>query len=165
MPQRLILWRHAKSAYPSGVSDIDRPLSERGVRDALATRAPLRRISEGRQVHVLASPARRTLETWAWAGSALDSCDVEIQPRLYLAPQDSLLHEVTTYGGESEVLIVLAHDPGLHELVLHLAGSHPAAVAVREKFPTSAMAAFDVSGEWWDAERCSELIETVIPRG
>ena len=39
VPSRLILLRHAKSDYPLGVPDHDRPLNERGRRDADAAGA------------------------------------------------------------------------------------------------------------------------------
>ena len=162
---RLVLWRHAKSAYPLGVPDVDRPLSERGVRDAVASRDHLRRICDGVHVRALVSSARRTLETWAWAGCALDPCDLEVRSELYLAPRERILHEIALEHADVDVLVVLAHDPGLHELVIELSGSSPLAHDVRSKFPTSALAVFDVHGPWVDVEQRSELREIAIARG
>jgi phosphohistidine phosphatase len=111
------------------------------------------------------SSARRTLETWAWAGCAIDACDVEVRADLYLAPRERILQEIALEQPDVDTVVVLAHDPGLHELVIDLAGSSPAAQDVRSKFPTSAVAVFDVHGPWTDVDRCSQLREIVIPRG
>lgn len=162
---RLVLWRHAKSAYPLGVPDADRPLSERGIRDAVATRDHLRRILAGAQTRVLVSSARRTLETWARGGCTLGACDVEVRSDLYLAPRERILEEIVLEAPRVDAVVVLAHDPGLHELVMELAGSSPAAQCVRSKFPTSALAVFDLHGPWTDVVRYAELKEIVIPRG
>lgn len=165
MASRLVLWRHAKSAYPLGVADLDRPLSERGVRDALATRDHLARFCDGVRIRVLVSPARRTLETWAWAGCALDACDVEVRSDLYLASREQIVQEIAREHDEVDVVVVLAHDPGLHELVIALSGSSPLAHDVRSKFPTSAMAMFAMDGSWTDVDRRADLREIVVPRG
>ncbi len=64
--RRLILFRHAKSAWPQGVPDNERPLAERG---RLA--APLMGAYIARHGLIpdlaLVSPARRTEQTWHFA--------------------------------------------------------------------------------------------------
>lgn len=167
---RLILWRHAKSAYPLGVRDIDRPLADRGVRDAIATRQHLQGLCAGYRTRVLVSAARRTLETWAWAGCgvaghAVDGCDVEVRSDLYLATRDRLIEEITLQSDDVDAVVLLAHDPGLHELVLDLAGASTRADGVRSKFPTSAVAVFDVNGTWHHVDRDAVLRDVIVPRG
>jgi phosphohistidine phosphatase len=65
----LVLLRHAKAAYPSGVADHDRPLAPRGIREAELAgdwlRANLPTIDE-----VLCSTATRTRQTVTHAGGA-----------------------------------------------------------------------------------------------
>lgn len=165
MSRRLILWRHAKSAYPEQVADFDRPLSERGIRDARELRTEIRRTTAGMYTRVLLSPARRTLETWVWAGSDLEPCVAEIRDELYLADRFLLLSEIYAESEDTEALVVLAHDPGLHDLVIALSGLSPKADIVRSKFPTNALAIFDVASTWADLERGIELSEILIARG
>ncbi len=165
MTRRLILWRHAKSSYPQQVADFDRPLSERGIRDARELRTAIRHTTVGLRTRVLLSPARRTLETWAWAGSALEPCEVEIRGDLYLADRLLLLSQIYAESEGTEALVVLAHDPGIHELVIELSGASPIADIVRSKFPTNALAVFDVTSTWMDLERGIELSEVLIARG
>ena len=165
MTHRLLLWRHAKSAYPLHVPDADRPLSERGIRDARELRTVLGRSTTGHRTRVLISSSRRTLETWAWAGSGVGQCDVEVRSELYLANRLSLLSQIHAESEETEALVVLAHDPGLHELVIELSGSSPIADIVRPKFPTNAVAVFDVSTPWANVDQGANLAEIVIARG
>lgn len=164
MTRRLILWRHAKSSYPQQVADFDRPLSERGVRDACELRTTIRRTTAGLCTRVLLSPARRTLETWVWAGSDLEPCEVEIRNELYLADRLLLLTQIYAESERTEALVVLAHDPGLHELVIALSGVSPKADNVRSKFPTNALAVFDVTSNWVNFENGVELSEVLIAR-
>jgi phosphohistidine phosphatase len=165
MTRRLILWRHAKSAYPQQVVDFDRPLSERGIRDACQLRTVIRPTTAGLRTRVLLSPARRTLETWAWAGSNLEPCEVDLRDELYLADRLLLLSQIYGESEDTEALVVLAHDPGLHELVISLSGVSPIADIVRSKFPTNAIAVFDVASTWAELERGIELSEILIARG
>ncbi len=70
----LILVRHAKSDYPPGVMDHERPLNGRGLRDAprigawLATRP---QSGAGDVTCVLVSTARRAQLTWLLASGAM----------------------------------------------------------------------------------------------
>jgi len=165
MTHRLILWRHAKSSYPQQVADFDRPLSERGIRDARELSTSIRRTTAGLRTRVLVSPARRTLETWVWAGCDLEPCEAEVRQDLYLADRSLLLSQICAESEGTEVLVVLAHDPGLHDLVIALSGDSPIADIVRFKFPTNALAVFDVASTWSDVERGISLSEVLIARG
>lgn len=166
---RVILWRHAKSAYPVGVPDIDRPLSDRGIRDAVAARTHLTRLTHGGSSRVLMSSSRRTLETWAWAGCAIRDARTEVDNSLYLASHDAIAdlvaHEITSKESGPDFLIVLAHDPGLHRIVLDLAGNDQGADIVRSKFPTNALALFEVTLMNNEVSLSGRLIDIAIPRG
>src|SRR5690242_15813577 len=67
--RRLILLRHAKSDWPEGVADLDRPLAERGRADAPVAGRELARL--GVPDVVLCSPAQRTRATWELARQAM----------------------------------------------------------------------------------------------
>lgn len=137
---RLLLMRHAKSDWDSGeTEDFLRPLSERGVRDArnmgrwLAHSGYLPRT-------VLSSPSRRTRDTLRLLGEgggrSLEDCTTW-DDALYLAGVPTLLAALRRHGEDSEVMI-LAHNPGLEELLDWLL-VEPVARAGRAKtFPTGA---------------------------
>lgn len=115
---QLVLARHAKSDWADeGLDDHDRPLNDRGRRDAPAmARTVLRR---GVRPEVLLSStalrARTTAEAFA------DEFDVEVTERadLYLADPPRLLAAARETGA-AEVMVV-AHDPGMSALVSRLA--------------------------------------------
>lgn len=138
---QLILARHAKSDWADeGLDDHDRPLNDRGRRDAPAmARSVLRR--GVRPEVLLSSTAVRARST---ADAFAEEFEVEVteQPELYLAEPDALL-DAARASGANEVMVV-AHDPGMSELVSRLADRDVRMV-------TSAVAIFTWhEGDWSD---------------
>jgi phosphohistidine phosphatase len=161
----LVLLRHAKSAYPDGVADHDRPLAPRGQREAgLAgdwLRANVPAIDG-----VLCSTAARARETLAHTG--IDA-PVRYADRLYDAVPGTVIDEITHVDDHVAVLLVVAHEPTVSQVALGLAGadsSNTAAVErISTKFPTSAMAVLRLTGCWKDVELGSaELVDFHVPR-
>lgn len=167
--RRLVVLRHAKSAWPDGVADRDRPLAARGRRDAPAAG---RAIAEtiGLPGLVLCSTAVRTRETWELAAAQWDtSVPVRHEPRLYAADAPALLavlHEVPTEVG---TLLLIGHNPGLADLVVTLAGDgvDDTLDRVRTKFPTSAVAVLSWRGAGWPdlVPGTALLTAMTVPRG
>lgn len=138
---QLILARHAKSDWADeGLDDHDRPLNNRGRRDAPAmARSVLRR--GVRPEVLLSSTAVRARST---ADAFAEEFEVEVteRPELYLAESDALLDAARTSGAR-EVMVV-AHDPGMSDLVSRLADRDVRMV-------TSAVAIFTWhEGDWSD---------------
>jgi phosphohistidine phosphatase len=161
----LVLLRHAKSAYPDGVADHDRPLAPRGQREAgLAgewLRANLPAIDA-----VLCSTATRARETLAH--TAIDA-PVRYVDRLYEAVPGTVIDEITHVGDDVAVLLVVAHEPTMTQVVLGLASPESsnttAAERISTKFPTSAMAVLRLAGSWKDLELGSaDLVDFRVPR-
>ncbi|MFE2553533.1 SixA phosphatase family protein [Streptomyces sp. NPDC059355] len=166
--RRLVILRHAKSAWPDGVPDHDRPLGPRGLRDAPAAGRLLAR-SFGVPDLVLCSPARRTRETWDLAAAELDRMPpVRHDPRLYAADAQDLLDVVREVSPEAGTLLLVGHNPGLEDLVLLAAGAAEgdALERVRTKFPTSAVAVLTLRGPWSDLGPGAALLtDFAVPRG
>ncbi len=117
----LILVRHAKSDWFRHTADIDRPLSDRGTQDADRMGAYLGKMDIVPDRMVVSS-ARRTLET---ANLLLNNLPVTkqnvlVEPRLYLADKENLCEIIELYANENQCLLVLAHNPGMDDLVHHL---------------------------------------------
>lgn len=166
--KRLVVLRHAKSDWPVGVADRDRPLGRRGQRDAPAAG---RWIAEhvGVPDVVWCSPARRTKETWELLAAQLGgSPPVEFDERIYEASVSDLVEVLReTVKGSSSVLLV-GHNPGVQELVLALAGGQRSEVQMlaETKFPTSGVALLDVNGPWRElAAGSARLADFAVPRG
>ncbi|WP_062646463.1 SixA phosphatase family protein [Streptomyces maremycinicus] len=168
-PRRLVVLRHAKSAWPQGVPDHERPLAPRGLRDAPAAG---RALAEAGHVPDLAlcSTAVRARRTWELAAAEWDTPPpVRFDPRLYGADVPELLEVVHETPAEVGTLLLVGHNPGLEELVLDLAGEGRGGALdeVRLKFPTSAIAVLDAYGPGWRSltPGTALLTSTTVPRG
>jgi phosphohistidine phosphatase len=171
--RRLMLLRHAKTETdaPSG-KDQDRRLDDRGRNDAAEiggwmTRHPPFPDS------VLVSPAVRAHQTWEIAWQAMKKRvpepEVELVPELYGADPAQLLltiREAST--ADPKTLMLVGHNPGMHELALALAGSGDAMGrrALADNLPTSGLAVFDFEiDDWADvAFRRGRLVQFVSPK-
>ncbi|MFJ5675829.1 SixA phosphatase family protein [Streptomyces sp. NPDC093097] len=152
-PRRLIVLRHAKSAWPEDVPDHERPLAGRGRRDALAAGRWLRQEHCAPDL-VICSTAQRTRETWdkvaaelgasasAVAGGTADAPraarasgpaaarpaapaapEVVFEPRVYQAGAEALLQVVRAVPERWRTVLLIGHQPGVQDLVLSLAGA------------------------------------------
>jgi len=151
--RRLILLRHAKSAWPDGVSDHDRPLAARGRRDAPAAGRWLR-TSGLVPDRVMCSTAQRARETWQLAEEKLGAHPQTVfERRVYGATSAELLDLARHEPAGVRTLLIVGHDPAMQELTLDLASAQPgdagleAVSRVRAKFPT-AIAVLAFTGTW-----------------
>lgn len=160
----LLVLRHSKSAYPAGAGDIDRPLSGRGLRDAVAAGRWLR--DEGLEPDlVLCSVAERARQTWELVSDQLGWADengqvVRFDPRLYLATASELTMIIRETPAEVGILAVIGHNPAATDLAVSLTG------AARLEFPTSALAVIELAGGWARARPgCGTLTRLWTPKG
>ncbi|MHA5052961.1 SixA phosphatase family protein [Streptomyces sp. SD15] len=167
--RRLVVLRHAKSAWPAGVADHERPLAPRGLRDAPAAG---RALAEADCLPDLAlcSTAVRARQTWELASRQWGTPPpVRLDRRLYGADVPELLAAVREVPDGIRTLLLVGHNPGLEDLVLELAGESldDALDVVRTKFPTSAIALLDLQGGSWDelAPGTALLTGVTVPRG
>lgn len=148
----LVLLRHAKSAYPAGVADHERPLAPRGRREAGLAGGWLRTNLPAVDT-VLCSTATRARETLAL--TAIDA-PVRYVDRLYDATPGTVIDEITHVGDGVAVLLVIAHEPAIAQVALGLARADRVNSAAGEristKFPTSAMAVLRLASSWKDLE-------------
>ena len=169
--RQLLLMRHAKSSWDDPrLSDHARPLNARGRLAAAAMRRAMHELGLAPDV-VLVSSARRTLQTM----EALEPWDetplVEPMDALYLASAPQLLAVLRATAETARSVLLVGHNPGLHELALLLAG--PQAMAARsamtrrlaEGYPTGALAEFAVAGSWRSlGEGGGRLLRFLCPR-
>ena len=167
--RRLVVLRHAKSDWPEGVPDHERPLAGRGRRDAPAAG---RALVEADCLPDLAvcSTAVRARQTWQLASAQWGTPPpVRYEPRVYAADVPELLGVVRETPAEVETLLLVGHNPGLEELVLDLAGDalDDALDELRLKFPTSAIAVLAWYGPTWRslAPGTALLTSMTVPRG
>lgn len=160
----LILLRHAKSDYPPGAADHERPLASRGIREAGLAGDWLRAHAPAVDA-VLCSTATRTRETYA--RTAL-TAPVRYVDDLYDATPGTVIATINTVADDIDTLLAIGHEPAMSSVALGLAGpGTDAAVAQRisEKYPTSGIAVLQVAGSWADLELGSAaLVGFHVPR-
>jgi phosphohistidine phosphatase len=171
--RRLLLLRHAKTEHdaPSG-RDRDRRLDDRGHKDAAELGGWIGRHPPFPDL-VMVSPAVRAKQTWELVWEAMKERvappQVEFRPELYGADPAQLLQSVrTACATDPKQLLLVGHNPGLHELALALTGSGDAAArdALADNLPTSGLAVFEFAiSDWNDvAFRRGRLVGFVSPK-
>lgn len=152
--RQLLLLRHAKSSWDDPkLDDHVRPLNRRGRLAAGAMREVLRNLGILPDL-VLVSTALRTTQTL----EALEPWDetpiVEPLDSLYLASGPQMLAVLREVAETVRSVMLIAHNPGLHELACALLGAQAqapgddAARALAAGYPTGALAEFAVAGRW-----------------
>jgi phosphohistidine phosphatase len=148
----LILMRHAKAVRETeAASDRARGLTTRGRREAAEAAAAMRAQGFAPSV-VRASSAVRTVETAVIVGGAI-APDIEgrFVDGLYLAGAATIWNDAMSAAlGNDGVLLVVGHNPGMHELVAELVERSGDRSALARGFlsdmPTASWIAFEVEG-------------------
>jgi len=149
---RLMLLRHAKSekAEP-GLRDHERRLNDRGKRDAETIGAYLAR--HGLLPDLVAvSTSQRTRQTWEHVAAMLSaSPPASFEERLYNAGAEAILAVVKETKPAVRTLMVIGHNPGLHEVarLLIASGDVEARERLNEGLPTTGLAVIDFAGKDW----------------
>jgi len=148
----LLLLRHAKSDYPPGVPDHERPLAPRGIREAALAGDWLRAHAPAVDA-VLCSTATRTRETLE--RTRIDA-PVEFVDRLYESTPGRVIGEINRvperFDTDVSTLLVIGHEPTMSALSLGLAtddgSNNAAAERILTKYPTSSIAVLRTSQSW-----------------
>ncbi|GAA4659401.1 SixA phosphatase family protein [Gordonia humi] len=160
MTRTLVLLRHGKSAYPLGVPDHDRPLNDRGRRQAALAGDWIR--DDGLDVDaVLCSTATRTRQTLERTG--IDA-PVEFVDDVYGGTPDELLEVLRIHApADAATILMVGHFPGMPETALTLDPDGSI-----DRFPTSAYAVVRVGVAWdrigLDVDPDARLVALRIPR-
>ncbi len=154
----LVVLRHSKAAFPPGVADLDRPLAERGEREApfagrwLRDHAPVLDL-------VVRSPASRVLQSWELVHAELGYApQVRDDERLYAEPVSTILNIISELPDDVGSVLLVGHNPELSGLVTVLCGTEV-------DLKTSAIAVLSFNGDWRDVESGSmQLADFATPR-
>jgi len=152
--RHLLLLRHAKSSWDDPrLPDHARPLNARGRRAAAAMAEAMRDLGLVPDV-VLVSSARRTLQTLEALAPIEGSPLVEPMDALYLAPWPSLLDVLREVRETARSVLLIGHNPGLHDLAMALAGpasmagGGPMAERLAHSYPTAALTELAIALPW-----------------
>ncbi|MAV34266.1 MAG: phosphohistidine phosphatase [Planctomycetaceae bacterium] len=140
----LLIMRHAKSSWKqAGLTDHQRPLNTRGLRDAPRVGALLQQeqLVPDRIISSTAQRARQTVASLVPASGFRG--EIEWTDALYLASADAYRTALHRIGTESQCVMVVGHNPGLENLILELTGRD-------ETMPTAALAHVTLPIEAWN---------------
>ncbi len=169
--RQLLLLRHAKSSWDEpGIADHDRPLNRRGQVAARAMRQAMANLGLVPDL-VLVSSARRTVETLQALEPWPETPLIEPTDGLYLATAPQLLQRLQATAETVRSVLVIGHNPGLHELAVLLTGPHGMVLAdeharaLASGFPSGALAEFTLALPWRGlGEGAGRLVRVLKPR-
>jgi phosphohistidine phosphatase len=158
MTRTLVLVRHAKSDWGQAMPDEQRPLNDRGRREAPLIGRWLAEHVDALDL-VVCSPATRARQTWRLAaGNLTPPVKAHYDERVYAAGPRELMSVVEELGDEVATAALVGHNPGLAELVELLCGE-------RVELKTSAVAVLRWEGTWADVwARRAALVTHATPR-
>lgn len=167
--RRLILLRHSTAARAEpGQSDQDRKLTAEGRADAALVGTYLANHSF-RPDRVIVSTAARTRDTWQQVVAALrHAFDAVFDRRIYNASSEVLFNVIAETPDDARSILMLGHNPGLHELAVLLVANGDIDIRerLRENFPTSGVAIIDFALDSWSKlhPRSGRLERFVSPK-
>ncbi|MFJ8105014.1 SixA phosphatase family protein [Streptomyces sp. NPDC096132] len=153
-PRRIVLFRHAKADWPQ-VNDHDRPLAERGRKDAAVAGRKL--ADSGIPFDLaLCSTSVRTRETWKLAVHELPHRPKTVyEERIYEASPGELIALLNETPDDVRNIVLIGHNPGVHALTEILADSAESEARermTRRGFPASSFAVLSFDGSWKSLE-------------
>jgi phosphohistidine phosphatase len=145
MSKILFLVRHAKSSWDDPLlSDFDRPLNERGKKDApeMAERLNNKKVKIDAFV---SSPAKRARQTCKYFTKEFDPKKKNIvrEPKLYEADEQSFHEVIESFKDKWDSVAVFSHNPGITFFANSLTENHV------DDMPTCSVFAVKVSGDKW----------------
>ena len=156
--------RHAKSDWHSAArSDFDRPLNPRGVKDA----SRMGQWLHAQQIApslILSSPAQRAKQTALAVADAMGLADdrIQLNKDLYLADRATLHNILHSVPEQMESVLLVAHNPGLDDLVEWLAPEPPPLSESGKLMTTAAIAIFAVPEPWAKLKRNTVSLQQLL---
>jgi len=140
----LLVLRHAKSSWnESGLADHDRPLNERGERDAPRVGKRLRQQRLAPDLIISSDAVRARMTAEAVAEAAGHAGPIRFEPLLYhAAPDDILVVLRAAPEPNAHTVMIVGHNPGLEALVAQLTGES-------QDLPTAALAQINLPIDQW----------------
>lgn len=167
--RRLVIMRHAKADWPGGIDDHDRPLEERGHREAPLAGKWLVQNSILPDF-MLCSSALRTRQTCTWVCSELgDKAPTpKLESGLYAASAHGMLSVINHVPETVTTLMVIAHLPGVQDLAMHLASrdsDQDAYMEAASSYPTSGITVLETEKTWAELDgQDARITHFVVPR-
>lgn len=167
MSRHLLIMRHAKSAWDTDApTDFERPLSNRGKRDAPRMGEWMH--TQGlKPDHVVSSPAGRAKKTASLTCKALDipKSEINLDQHIYGAVLNDLLTVLREQPRHASTVLLVGHNPGMDELVSYLWGDDIQLPSDGNLMPTATLAHLIMPDDWSTLEYgCGHLCSIIRPK-
>lgn len=138
----LFLVRHAKSDWPANTADFDRPLSERGHRDA----PKMAEFLKSKNIEIdtfVSSPAKRAMTTCRYFAEVFENKNITEAAQLYNASPTEFLETLENLDSQVENVALFSHNNGItyfansltNENIMHM--------------PTCSVVGFKINASSW----------------
>jgi len=149
----LLLLRHAKSSWDNDdLADYDRPLNERGRRDASRIGKLLNSLDLVPDLIITSSAKRAAATAEGIAMASSFDGDILCTDKLYLADPEAYIDLARQVDDTVAILMMVGHNPGIEALVEQLSDRD-------EQMPTATLACFRLPIEHWQAFSPDEIVE------
>ncbi|NBB78521.1 MAG: hypothetical protein GVY36_03630 [Verrucomicrobia bacterium] len=164
--KQLTLIRHAKSSWSdASLDDFDRPLNQRGWRDAPRMGAYLRKMGLPPVDQMVSSPALRARTTADLIAKelGLPTEALTLEPRIYDASLTELFAVVHRLDDTDIHVVLVGHNPGFEQLACAL---DPDFAGDGAKFPTCGVACLKLPVDSWSKvhRSCAAVCRFVYPK-
>ena len=125
MERRLLVLGHAKSSWAeSHIDDWERPLNDRGRRDAPNVGDLIRRLSLLPDLIITSDAVRAETTARMVAEAAGYAGPIVLTPSLYHATPNAIIDVLQAAEPGARAIMIVGHNPGLEDLVGRLTGEH-----------------------------------------
>lgn len=167
MTKTLFILRHGEAANSTGSqSDRDRSLTPKGVQSMEALGRRLRDQDLLPDL-ILVSSARRTQMTASAVAGAAYAGTLQIEDNLYNADPQQIIEAVQLSDDRHDALMVVAHNPGIHQTALSLAGQADPELMSRlaHDYRPGSLTIFECPVDSWRdvSWRANQLVDLIVP--
>ncbi|MCB5362974.1 histidine phosphatase family protein [Pusillimonas sp. CC-YST705] len=163
---RLCLLRHAQAALVPGLPDHDRPLTESGETAALRVGDWLAEAQLLPDIAIV-STARRTRATWDGVQKRLSAfVPAVFEKRIYESTPENILESIQYTAEAHHCVLVVGHNPGLHQLALDLIeqGDSNSLARLNQEFTPGSLVIIDFPAlpAWEQLDRHSGVLQRFV---
>lgn len=158
----LLILRHADSDLNSAPVDFDRPLNQRGTRNAIQVGLWLKQ-SNLIPEYLMCSAALRARQTALSVTNQLgvDSQDIQFIQSLYLASPDSILKQLGNIPALTNTAMVVGHNPGLEQLLNYMSKTNPKNTVAGARLNPASLVQLAFNSNWDNIDKHSAEIVNV----
>lgn len=165
MNKTIYLARHAKSSWKSdATTDFDRPLSNRGVADAMRMGEELSRLG-WKPEKFISSPAIRAKQTCKTLCEKMEFPfeNVVWNKDIYAAYVVTLLHILSVLPESTKSAMILGHNPAMEDLLVHLCGDADNYSQKDGKLLTTGnVVKITIKSEWKGLAMCDATLDQIL---